>query len=106
MRTLRYLSCPVCDYSMSSDSLSRRTVGRFRVDIRLCQGRKGLPHVAYEDMNTAETELVRQRLLTSVRAAVQEGIITENDLRLLTPTGGVSSGQIPMSMVLGTPAAQ
>jgi hypothetical protein len=57
-------------------------------------------------MNTAETELVRQRLLTSVRAAVQEGIITENDLRLLTPTGGVSSGQIPMSMVLGTPAAQ
>jgi|TARA_Y100000310_G_C20555338_1_gene750209 hypothetical protein len=57
-------------------------------------------------MNTAETELVRQRLLTSVRAAVQEGIITENDLRLLTPTGGVSPGQIPMSMVLGTPAAQ
>ena len=106
MRTLRYLSCPVCDYSMSSDALSRRAVGRFRVDIRLCQGRKGLPHVAYEDMTIAETELVRQRLLTSIRVAVQEGILTENDLRLLAPAGGVSPDQIPMSMVLGAQAAQ
>ena len=46
----------MCDYSMSSDALSRRAVGRFRVDIRLCQGRKGLPHVAYEDMTIAETK--------------------------------------------------
>ena len=78
MRTLRYLSCPVCDYSMSSDALSRRTVGRFRVDIRLCQGRKGLPHIAYEDMTTAETELVRQQEPEGQETVV--GVVTQGSL--------------------------
>jgi hypothetical protein len=88
---------------MSSDALSRRSVGRYRVDIRLCRGRKGLPHVAYEDMTGAETELVRQRLLTSVRAAIQEGIINEADLELLASTTASPPDQIPMSIVM--PAA-
>ena len=96
MRTLRYLSCPVCDYSMSADALSRRMVGRYRVDIRLCQGRKGLPHVAFEDMSVPEMQLIRQRLLTAVRLALSEEVITKDDLRLLAPADDVARGQIPM----------
>ena len=102
MRTLRYLSCPVCDYSMPGDVLTRRMVGRFRADIRLCRGRKGLPHVAFEDMTPPERELVRQRLLSAVHAALQEGVLSEEDLLTPGPASVVARGQIPMSLPVQT----
>ena len=107
MKTLRYISCPVCDYSMSAEALSKRMVGRFRADIRLCRGRKGLPHVAFEDMSVSEMQLVRQRLLTAVRLALSEEVITNDDLRLLAPGDDVARGQIPIPIpatVGGSPA--
>ena len=98
MRTLRYLSCPVCDYSMSVDALSKRMVGRFRADVRLCQGRKGLPHVAYDDLTRSERDLVRHRLLMALRTALTEGIITTEDLDFPPSSIEVFRDQIPMPL--------
>jgi len=98
MKTLRQLSCPVCDYSFTANALEGRALGRFRVDVRLCQGRKGLPHISYDELKPSESELIRQRLLAAVQASLAEGIITEQDLGLLAASSRVSRGQIPMAI--------
>lgn len=105
MKTLRYLSCPVCDYSMSQDALSKRKVGRFRADVRLCQGRKGLPHVAYDDLTASEKDIVRRRLLMAVQAALDEGIIAYEDLTYRAPRSEASREQLPMPMVVASSEA-
>jgi len=80
MKTLRYTVCPCCDRSMSPKALDQQAFGQFRVDIRACNGRKGFPHVAMDELNPVEKEQVRARLLGTIQAAVSEGVLTSEDL--------------------------
>jgi len=68
---------------MSPKALAQQAFGRFRVDIRACNGRKGFPHVAMDELNPGETTQVRARLLGTIQAAVAEGILTSEDLGVL-----------------------
>jgi len=83
MKTLRYTVCPCCDRSMSPKALDQQAFGRFQVDIRACNGRKGFPHVAMDDLNSGERVQVRARLLGTIQAAVAEGVLTSEDLHVL-----------------------
>jgi len=65
---------------MSPEALSARPYGQFHADIRLCQGRKGFPHVGTEPLNQVEVGIVKGRLMGAVRAALKEGILTREDL--------------------------
>jgi len=80
MKTLRHVVCPCCNHSMSLKALSGQPYGQFQVDIRLCQGRKGFPHVGTEALNQAEKGVVRARLLGAIQAALEEGVLTTDDL--------------------------
>jgi len=84
MKTLRYIVCPCCDQSMSPKALDQRAYGRFRVDIRACGGRKGFPHIATDELNHGERVQIRSRLLGTIQAAVNEGLLTSEDLVVLT----------------------
>lgn len=69
------------------------------MDIRLCNGRKGFPHVATEDLTPDERAQVRARLLGTIQAAVKEGVLSENDLVVLA--GAVPSSdprQVPLAI--------
>jgi len=84
---------------MSAEALSSRPYGQFRADIRLCQGRKGFPHVGTESLNQIEMGIVRARLLGAVQAALGDGILTKDDLSPLV--GGVNAEdhrQLPLSI--------
>jgi len=98
MKTLRYIPCPCCGHSQSASSFEQRPIGLFKVDVRLCQGRKGFPHVAFEDMNEGEVDLVRRRLLATLQSALTEGVISVEDLELLAPAKEARSGQLPLAI--------
>jgi len=85
MKTLRYAVCPCCSRSMSPKALEHQEYGRFEVDVRVAGGRKGFPHVATEELNTGERELVRKRLLGTIQAAIEAGILTPADLGIRSP---------------------
>jgi len=68
---------------MSPKALERQAYGRFQVDIRVCNGRKGFPHIATDGLDLNERAQVRARLLGTIQAAVKEGVLTEDDLVLL-----------------------
>jgi hypothetical protein len=97
MKTIRMLRCPVCDQSVTQPSLAQRTAGRFKVDVRACGGRKGLPHIAWEDLAPDERELLRLRLLSALKGALERDIVTLTDIEFLVPAK-VSTAQIPLSM--------
>jgi len=95
--TLRYITCPCCSHTMTASALNGRPAGKFEVDIRLCQGRKGFPHVATEVLSRDETDLVRSRLLSAVQAALHEAVLTREDLMaLLGVPSSVNPAQIPL----------
>jgi len=98
MKTLRYIPCPCCGHSQSASSFEQRPVGRFKVDVRLCQGRKGFPSIGFVDMDEAEVALVRQRLLATLQSALTEGVISVEDLELLAPAKEARSGQLPLAI--------
>ena len=68
---------------MSPKALEHQAFGRFLVDIRACNGRKGFPHVAMDELSPGERMQVRARLLGTIQAAVQEGVLAKEDLVLL-----------------------
>jgi len=68
---------------MSPKALSQQAFGRFQVDIRACNGRKGFPHVATDELSPGEKVQVRARLLGTIQAAVDEGVLTTEDLDAL-----------------------
>jgi len=68
---------------MSAQALSGRPLGQFHVDIRLCQGKKGFPHVGTESLTEDEAGIVRARLIGAVQAALKEGVLAEKDLAAL-----------------------
>jgi len=87
---------------MSPKALSGRPYGQFHADIRLCRGRKGFPHVGTEDLNQVEIGIVRSRLLGAVRAALEEGVLTREDLAALLGTpSSVSIQQLAFPSSVG-----
>lgn len=83
MTTLRYLPCPCCGNTIPASSWDRRAFGNFKVDVRLCSGRKGFRHIGSDDLNDGERAKVSARLLGSIQAAMEEGILTREDLAIL-----------------------
>lgn len=84
MKTLRYTVCPCCDQSMSPKALEQRAFGRFRVDLRACNGRKGFPHIGTDELDQGEREQIRARLLGTIQAAINEGLLVSGDLEVLS----------------------
>jgi len=68
---------------MSPKALDQQAYGRFQVDIRACNGRKGFPHVATDALDQSERAQVRARLMGTIQAAVNEGVLTREDLGVL-----------------------
>jgi len=101
MKTIRMLRCPVCDQSVTPRSLAQRTAARFKVDVRACGGRKGLPHVAWDDLTPNEQELLRLRLLSALNSALERDIITPADLESIM-FARVPTAQIPFAMNFNT----
>jgi len=88
---------------MSPKALERQAYGRFQVDIRACNGRKGFPHVATDGLDPSERAQVRARLLGTIQAAVNEGVLTEDDLVLLAgAVPSVEPQQMPMPIRVTT----
>jgi len=82
---------------MPEKAWDRRSYGDFRVDVRLCNGRKGFPHVGTDELNPGERERVRARLVGTIQAAVKEGVLTEDDLVLLAgAVPSVEPQQLPL----------
>jgi len=103
MKTIRQLPCPVCNYSFTPHALSKRPLGQYKADIRLCHGRKGLPHIAYDELKPSEIQLLRQRLLQTIQVALQEGILSQTDLHSLAPTTEIPQIQIPLTPTIQIP---
>jgi len=75
---------------MPEKAWDRRSYGDFRVDVRLCNGRKGFPHVGTDELDPGERERVRARLLGTIQAAVKEGVLSREDLGVLAGSPGVT----------------
>ena len=84
---------------MSPKALERQAFGRFQVDVRACNGRKGFPHVASDALEPGERAQVRDRLLGTILAAVREGVLTKDDLVALV--GGVEPAADHRQLALG-----
>jgi len=111
MKTLRYTVCPCCDQSMSPKALEQRAFGRFRVDLRACNGRKGFPHIGTDELDQGEREQIRARLLGTIQAAVNEGLLVSGDLEVLSgraPRSDRSQIALPLSVgeSIGTQAGE
>jgi len=87
---------------MSPKALDQQAFGRFLVDIRACNGRKGFPHVAMDELSPGEKMQVRARLLGTIQAAVAEGVLTSEDLGELTSSFRTTGrSQIVMPRTVG-----
>lgn len=57
-----------------------------------------MPHIAWDDLNLSERNLLRHRLLAGIQAAVNEGIIGEDELEFLVAREEIPASQIPMAI--------
>jgi len=83
---------------MSPKALEQRAFGRFRVDLRACNGRKGFPHIGTDELDQGEREQIRARLLGTIQAAVNEGLLVSGDLEMLS---GCVRSQIVLPLFVG-----
>jgi len=82
---------------MPEKAWDRRGYGDFRVDVRLCNGRKGFPHIGSDELDRGERERLRVRLLSTIQLALREGVLDEGDLAVLANVGpGSDHRQVPL----------